>query len=86
MSSSSPGTLVSSGGAEFTALEDGSFLLTGAAPDKDDYTVVVSAEGGGFTGLRLEAPAYVEGLIAFSNTTERAASPSRKGDFPPESP
>ncbi|MDP6930214.1 MAG: DUF1553 domain-containing protein [Planctomycetota bacterium] len=49
-----PGTLKSDGGAEFAALKDGSVLVSGKNPDKDRYTVVLSTDLVGITGLRLE--------------------------------
>lgn len=48
----------SEGGAELSVLEDGSVLASGPAPDKDRYTVVLSTDLTGITGLRLEVEAH----------------------------
>jgi len=48
------GNLKSDGGAEFVQMADGSVLVRGPAPDKDRYTVVLSTDEVGITGLRLE--------------------------------
>lgn len=48
------GTLKSGGAAEFAQLEDGSILVSGPSPEKDQYTVVLSTDQTGITGLRLE--------------------------------
>jgi len=44
----------SSGGAELTEQPDGSLLLSGKAPEKDKYTLVIEAPAQPLTGLRIE--------------------------------
>ena len=45
----------SQGGATLTSQEDGSILVSGTAPDKDIYTVVLWTDLPRITGLRIEA-------------------------------
>ena len=50
----SPGSVESDSGAIFDTKSDGSFDLTGEAPDKDNYTVTLRTDLEELTGLRLE--------------------------------
>src|SRR5688572_3888934 len=52
---SKPASLVSAGGATFKPLFDGSFLVAGANPEKDVWTLEFETELQGITGFRLEA-------------------------------
>ena len=47
--------LLSEGGAKFEVLPDGSYLLSGALPDKDVYVFEALSELRGITGIRIEA-------------------------------
>jgi hypothetical protein len=49
-----PGSLKSKAGATFAIRDDGSFELTGEAPEKDTYTVSLWTDLEVLTGLRLE--------------------------------
>jgi cytochrome c553 len=53
-----PGTLASAGGAGIAALDDGSFLASGANPEHDAYTLTATTDQVGITALRLEALAH----------------------------
>jgi len=50
----SPEEVTSAGGATFTKLEDGSFLVSGPRVEKDGYTITETTELRGITGVRLE--------------------------------
>jgi hypothetical protein len=50
-----PTKTASTGGATFTTLIDGSLLVSGAAADKDVYTLDFETELKGITGFRIEA-------------------------------
>ena len=50
-----PQSVTSAGAAEFTRLEDGSILVSGARPEIDDYFIQAAAPLERITGFRLEA-------------------------------
>lgn len=50
-----PESVVSTGGATLTPLEDGSLLASGENPEHDTYELVAETEASGITAIRLEA-------------------------------
>jgi len=42
-------------GVKIKFMKDGSYLLTGASPDRDTYTITIDTELAGITGFRIEA-------------------------------
>ena len=88
-----PVRLASAGGATFTAQDDGSFVVSGANPEKDTFTLEFSLERNGWNGLRIEAlpdpslpsngPGRTKGGNFVLNEVKLVAAPRNSDGFKP---